>query len=53
MTRYRIEQCNQYGRTLWLVKRGNRVLSHHEYKADAECAAQSYVADDAWEASNR
>lgn len=51
--KYRIEQDNQGSRTLWVIKHGRKVLSHHEYKSDAEREAQRYVEDDAWHAANR
>lgn len=44
--KYRIVQDNQGARTLWLVKRGNKVLSHHQFKDEAEKIIQRYLAED-------
>ena len=44
--KYRIEQNNQGQRTIWVVKQGRKVLSHHQYRDEAQDAAQRYVAED-------
>jgi len=43
---YKIEQRNSGSRTLWVVKQRNKILSHHEFKADAERTVQRYVNED-------
>lgn len=51
--KYKIVQDNQGARSLWFVKRGNKVLSHHATKAEAEESVQGLVEDDTWRAANR
>jgi hypothetical protein len=46
MFKYRIEQDNSGLRTLWVVKERGKVVSHHEFKADAERAVQRYISED-------
>jgi ABC-type ATPase with predicted acetyltransferase domain len=44
--RYSIEQDNEGFQTLWVVKSGRKILSHHESKGDAERAVQRYIVED-------
>lgn len=46
--KYTVTQDNTEARTLWVVKltRTGKVLSHHEFKDEAEHTAQRYVAED-------
>lgn len=44
--KYRIEQDNQGLRTLWLVRQGRKVLSHHVSSDEAHATVQRYIAED-------
>ena len=46
MPKYKIEQDNTGARTLWVVKQRGKVLSHHEFKDEAERTVQRYIAED-------
>lgn len=52
-SKYKIEQNNQGQRSLWFVKQGKKVISHHQFKSEAENAVQRYIEDDNWNAMNR
>ena len=44
--KYRIEQDNQGAQTLWVIKSGRKVLSHHVSSAEAHETVQRYIAED-------
>lgn len=44
--KYSIIQDNQGERTLWLVKQGRKVLSHHIDASEANRTVQRYINED-------
>jgi hypothetical protein len=45
--KYRIEQCNSHGRTLWVIKnKRGKELSHHQELSEANITVQRYINED-------